>query len=324
MTYEELEAALERGEPRAVYLLAGPEALLRDDSLALLKERVLAGAPPDFNLQRLDGASASPADLLDAVRALPVAARRRLVILREPDAGRGGRGLADALAEVVAELRASEQPSCVLAISAAQIDRRSRWVKAVGDDGLVACEAPKRRPELLAFSKREAARQGIALDAAAAELLVDRIGPELLSLRQELAKAALLAGPGERVSREHVAAGSADVAEEPIWELTDAIGGGDGEGALALLAKLLRMGAVPQVLLGALASHFRRLLRLRSGEAFAGPPFVRRKLEGQAQRYSPARLQAALRAIHETDRALKGEGGLAPDLAIERLVIALL
>jgi len=324
VTLEELALALERGAPRAVYLLAGPEALLRDDALALLRAKVLGEGSPDFNLDRLDGASASAADLLDAVRALPMLAPRRLVILRDPEAGRAGRGLSDALAGCVEELLGATDPGCVLAIAASQVDRRSRWVKAVGEAGLVHCEAPERRPELLAFLRREATRQGLALEPAAAELLAERIGPELLALRQELAKAALLAGPGQRVRREHVAAGSEDVAEEPIWDLTDAIGGGDAGAALALLAKLLRAGAVPPVLLGALASHFRRLLRIRSGEQIAGPPFLRRKLETQARRYSPARLQGAMRAIHDTDRALKGEGALAPELALERLVIGLL
>ncbi len=390
MNQEELAAALERAAPRAVYLLAGPEVLLRDDALALLREKVLAGGSPDFNLDRLDGASASASDLLDAVRALPMFAERRLVILRDPEAGRAGRGRAapgpgpasparsasrfgaqrgeaerraggtgplpdrdpqgsarseakpsgervgraapgpgpagflDALADCITELRAQAKATCVLAIAASQLDRRARWVKAVGEDGIVACKAPERRPELLAFLRREAARQSVALDAAAAELLADRIGPELLLLRQEIAKASLLAGPGQRIAREHIAVGSADVAEEPVWDLTDAIAGGDASAALELIAKLLRTGAVPQQLLGALASHFRRLLRIRSGGEFGGPAFLQRKLEGQARRYSPARLQAAMRAIHQTDRALKGEGALAPDLALERLVIGLL
>ena len=77
------------------------------------------------------------------------------------------------------------------------------------------------------------------------------------------------------------------------------------------------------MLLGSLASHFRRLLRLRSGGSVAGAPFVRRKLERQAGRYTPTRLLACLRAIHETDTALKGEGALGPELALERLVIGL-
>jgi DNA polymerase III delta subunit len=75
--------------------------------------------------------------------------------------------------------------------------------------------------------------------------------------------------------------------------------------------------------LGALASHFRKLLRLRTGGSAAGPPFAIKKLEGQAGRYSPRRLRACLGAIHETDVALKGAGALGPEMALERLVIGL-
>ena len=62
---------------------------------------------------------------------------------------------------------------------------------------------------------------------------------------------------------------------------------------------------------------------MRTGGSIAAPPFVRRKLEAQARRYAPARLLACLRAIHETDEILKGQGGLGPALALERLVIGL-
>ena len=133
----------------------------------------------------------------------------------------------------------------------------------------------------------------------------------------------LLAGPGETVSRAHVGVGTTDVAEEPIWDLTDAIGEGRGADALGVLAKLMRAGAPPPVVLGALASHFRRLLRVRAGGKVAAAPFVRRKLESQAGRYSERRLLACLRAIQQTDLALKGAGGLRPELALERLVMGL-
>ena len=52
-----------------------------------------------------------------------------------------------------------------------------------------------------------------------------------------------------------------------------------------------------------------------------GPPFVVKKLESQARRYSQGRLVSCLRAIHETDTALKGAGSLRPEMALERLVL---
>lgn len=320
MTPGELRRELASGRLRPAYLVAGEEPLLRDEAVAALREGVLAGAPADFNFDRLDGAAAAPAALLDALRMLPVMAPRRLVLLREPEGGRGSKGLPEALEAAVAAQDASSP--AVLVVVAAKVDGRTRWVKAFGD-ARVACDAPSRPAELVAFARAEAERQGVALERGAAELLVERVGPQLLMLRQEIAKAALLAGPGRKVTRSHVGAGTADIADEPVWDLTDAIGEGRLADALGVLAKLLRAGAAPPALLGALATHFRRLLRLRSGGSIAAPPFVQRKLEAQARRYEEGRLRACLDALHRADLALKGEGGLSPELALERLVLGL-
>jgi len=317
----ELIEELAAGRVRPVYLLAGSEPLLRDDALAALRTHVLDGGAEDFNLDRLSGPDTTPAVLSDALRTLPVMSARRLVVLRDPDAGRG-KALVESLPERIAELLAQDQ--VVLAIASDKADRRARWVKAVGEPGVrVECEPPRGTREVAAFARAEAERQGLALEAAAAELLAERIGPQLLLLRQEIAKAALLAGDGEPVTRAHVEASTQHVADQPIWDLTDAIGEGKAMGAVLMLDRIQRGGAAPPVVLGSLASHFRKLLRLRSGGSVPGPPFVQQKLSRQARRYTVGRLEACMAAIHETDLALKGAGSLAPELALERLVIAL-
>lgn len=321
MKIAELRKELAGGRIRPVYLLAGAEALLRDDALAALREHVLDGGAEDFNLDRLVGPETTPAALEDALRALPVMSARRLVLLREPDAGRS-KTLVESLPERIAETLAQDQ--VVLVIASAKADRRARWVKAVAEPGVrVECEPPRTQKEVAAFARAEAKRQAIALEGPAAELLAERIGPQLLLLRQEIAKAALLAGEGEPVTRGHVEASTLHVAEQPIWDLTDAIGEGKAVGAVLVLDRIQRGGAPAPVVLGSLASHFRKLLRLRSGGSVAGPPFVQQKLARQARRYTPARLEACMAAIHETDLALKGAGSLSPELALERLVIAL-
>jgi len=322
VTPEDLRVELAAGTLRPAYLVAGEEPLLRDDAVAALREAVLRDGPEEFNSDRLEGAATSPATLLDAVRSLPVLAPRRLVVLRDPEAARGGeRRLPEAVADIVAELK--EGSETVLVVVAARVDGRARWVKAFGAEARIDCDPPRRAREIAAFARAEAERQGVDLEPGAADLLAERVGPQLMMLRQEIAKAALLAGPGETVSRAHVGVGTADVAEEPIWDLTDAIGEGRAADALGVLAKLLRAGAPPPVVLGALANHFRRLLRVRAGGRVAAAPFVRRKLERQAGRYRERRLLACLRAIQQADLALKGAGGLRPELVLERLVMGL-
>jgi DNA polymerase-3 subunit delta len=320
MNLAELTRELADRGPRRAYLLAGGEALLRDDALAALRGAVLGASDPAFGLDRLDS-GAAPGALIDALNTLPVLAPRRMVVLEEPEARRGSaRALLDALAEWV-EAKRDQEPS-VLVVVASQPDRRARWVKAFGD-AVVACDAPTAMRDIAAFVRSEAARQEVELERGVAEAIAERIGPQLQLVRSEIGKLALLAGPGQAVTRAHVGAGIALSAEEPIWDLTDAIGEGRTGDALGVLARLLGAGEPPPVLLGALVSHFRRLLRVASGGEIAGPPFVKKKLASQAKRYGPVRLRASLGALHETDLALKGAGALPPELALERVVLAL-
>lgn len=315
---------LAKGHVRPAYLLAGSEPLLRDDALAAIETSVLEGAPRDFNLDRLEVGKVTPGRLEEALDNLPVMAERRLVVLREPE-GRGAKLDANWGAVIEGWLsRIDAGTPSVLVIVCAKADKRSKWVKAFRDpSALVDCEAPKKAKELGSFLAGEARRQGVMLEPDAASLLADRVGPQLMLLRQEIEKASLLAGLGEPITRKHVEIAVSAVAEEPIWDLTDAIGQGRTAEAVSLLARLISQGAAPPAILGALASHFRRLVRVGHGEAVGGPPFVVRKLEQQARRYPPRRLVTCLRAIHRADVELKGASVMNSERALEQLVLGL-
>ena len=322
MKVGELAKELAAGKFRAVYLLAGAEALLRDEALALLRGAVLEGTADDFNHQRLEAARTPLSSLREALEALPIMAQRCLVELRmAPGKKIASKEFLEVLAEELPPHQ--QQGASVLVISVTSVDKRQRWFKALGKAtaAVVVCDSPG-AAGAVSFVRDEADRQGVALERGAAERLVELAGPRLLLLRQEIAKAALLAGVDEKVTAEHVEAATTQSADQPVWDLTDAVGAGQTAEALELLARL-REESVPPVLLGVLASHFRRLSRVRDGGKVGGPPFVLKNLERQARRYSPARLRSSMQAIHETDVAIKGGSVLADDLAIERLVLAL-
>ena len=321
VSLDELNKELSKSKVRPAYLLAGGESLLRDAALATLRDAVLDPGSVDFNFERLAGDETTPAALADAVGTLPVMAARRLVFLIEPEQRRGSaKPLVEALASVVPELLKQDQT--VLVVTATKPDRRSRWVKTFKDPAaVVLCEEPRGQREIVKFVKAEAERQGVLLGSGAAEALAEQVGGQLLVLRQEIAKVGLLAGEGVTVERTHVSESTRSVAEQPIWDLTDAIGDGRVSDAVTLLSRMLAAGAPPPALLGALASHFRRLTRLAHGDAPSGPPFVIRKMNAQSRRYSQARLVACLGNIAQTDTALKGASPLPQAMALERLVI---
>jgi DNA polymerase-3 subunit delta len=319
----ELRKELKGGTIRPAYLLAGEEPLLRDDALAAIRAAALSGGAEDFNYDRLEGSKTSPAALRDALAALPVMSPHRLVLLREPLATRGpGKALGEQLPDILAELK--RQELTVLVAFAAKVDKRSRWVKAFGDEAaLVECDAPRGGKAIASFVEQEAKRRKIPLAAGVAQLLADYVGPQLLLLRQEIDKASLLAGLGETIERRHVEAVVSQVSDQPVWDLTDAIGEGRRADAVAMLSRMLSSGVPLPVLLGVIASHFRKLIQVRGGGKVGGPPFALKKLERQARRFSSSRLLSCLDAIHETDLALKGAGALRSDLALERLVLGI-
>ena len=252
-------------------------------------------------------------------------AARRLVILDEPEKTRR-KAAAEELTEGILEILQGmgEADSSVLVVVAEKADKRMRWVKAFKQPAAVVdCDAPKKTPQVVSWLEQEAKEQAIVLAPGSAEGLAERIGPQLLVLRQELAKVALLAGPNEPVTLEHVNAAACLAAEESIWALTDAIGGGQTETALSLLTRMIAAGTAPEAVLGALAGHFRRMARVKDGDAVSNSGFMMKKLKGQGARYTWPRLLDCLAAIQAADTGLKGASPLPRDMLIEQLVIEL-
>ena len=323
MKVDELEKELKKGVLRPAYLINGEETLLRDEAFAAIRRAVLDGTADDFNLDKLSAEQMTPGRLQDAVRALPVMSQHRLVVLADPDRRRGASGadLQEAIAKTVAEL--SDQSETIFVVLTTKADRRTRWVKAFADPaGRIDCDAPTNSRSLEAFVRREAKRQGVKIEDSAVSLLCERIGPQLMVLRQEIGKLALWVGEGETVTNQLAADSVVSIADQPVWDLTDAISAGDPGRAVAVLARVRAAGSVDLATLGALASHFRKLAQAKAG-TLSGAPFVVRRAEDQARRYSAYGLRRCLERIHQADTGLKGKGPLPVPMVLEDLVIDL-
>ncbi|MCH2184942.1 DNA polymerase III subunit delta [Myxococcota bacterium] len=323
MKVDELEKELKKGVLRPAYLINGEETLLRDEAFAAIRQAVLDGTADDFNLDKLAAEQLNPGRLQDSLRALPVMSQHRLVVLADPDRrrGAGGADLQEAIAQAVAEL--GDQLETILVVLATKADRRTRWVKAFTDPaGRIDCDAPTNARSLEAFVRREAKRQGVKIEDSVIPLLCERIGPQLMVLRQEIGKLALWVGEGETVTNQHAADSVVSIADQPVWDLTDAIAAGDPGRAVAVLARVRAAGSVDLATLGALASHFRKLAQAKAGTLSAAP-FVVRRAEEQARRYSAYGLRRCLERIHQADTGLKGKGPLPVPMVLEDLVVDL-
>jgi DNA polymerase-3 subunit delta len=318
------------GELPRVVLVVGRQLALREAEVQRLRDAALGGGLRDFNEDRFDLASpgCDPVQILAAARTHPVMAPARFVLVR----GAGEKRAARFVEELLPAYLEDPAPGTVLVLEAEAVDRRQRWVKQLGRVGkLIELAGPKGPPEVRAWIERALRERGKRPGPGAAAALADAVGGDVDVLRTEVDKLCLYAGERTEISAEDVSAISGELRPLAIWDLTDQLGQRQLAPALHTLGRLLEQGEAPLALLGALANHFRRLVRAREcrpleasvvQERLGIHPFAARKLTEQARRFDLRRLRQCLDGVRLTDEALKGGAALTPRQALERLLLA--
>ncbi len=239
-------AAEMRGKrpPGPAYVFAGPEALLRERGVSLLKE-----AHPHLGANTLRVAS-SETDwprLADELYTLPFLGKGKLVVL--VDEGNFVHNNADALKEYLRK----PSPAAVLAALVP-----TEKVPPLGAVPVVECRS-LRPAELLRWISSKAQRLGKSIDRAAAELLMARAGTGLAGLLGHLEKLAAHAGARASLTAEDVRAMVGNQEDRQVYELALAAVSKDPPRAFRILRRLLEAGEPVQVLIWKLAWQYRKL-----------------------------------------------------------------
>lgn len=179
---------------------------------------------------------------------------------------------------------------------------------------------------------------GVAVDPAAAELLAELIGPNVLMLENELEKLATYAGNGPRITAEMVDTMVGAITQEAIFALIDAVASGNRARAFALLRAQLEAGnntpmEVALYLIRMLARQMRILLRIRLAQE-AGrsksqivtdlklPRYFADRYFSQARRLSQVRLVSSFERLASLEQKLK-TGKADPGTGLDLLVTEL-
>jgi len=202
-----------------------------------------------------------------------------------------------------------------------------KLVKGVG----TVTEVKIQRKELPSWILKRAKTKELDLAPDGAAALVDTLGEEPGALERALDQLAT-AFAGERITREIVSRQFRGLGEQHVWDLCDKAFSRELPGAMRSLRTLLEAGEAGLMLLGAITSRLRDLIRVKSlperlapAEAArqAGLRFdwqVRRYRE-QAKRFSPEELAGLHERIAWADRALKS--GATDDVVLPMLVAAI-
>ena len=292
-----------------IVVLTGKDSFLRVERSRQLQDALESafGAVDRFDL---DGASASLSAVLDELRSYGLMAQHKLVIVDNAElllAAEDRRRAMERYAE-------HPQPESTLLLRAGARWNPGKFDKLVEAAGgaVIKCEAPSEDEAIRWTAARAQKAHGAALDAGAAELLVEKIGPDLARLDSELAKLAAAAGEGKPISRKLVAEFVGLSREEQAWEIQSALLLHGPKAALGKLGELLGVSGVAEQLVGwSIVDVLRKVheaARLQAGGMNDFAVGKQLKLWGESQsmvtqaarRLGPHR---AARLLHEAVRA---------------------
>lgn len=147
-------------------------------------------------------------------------------------------------------------------------------------------------------------------------MLVRAIGPDLFGLRSELAKLRDYVGETPQITAEDVEEMVPNSRSRSIFQIGDAVVGGNTEKAIDLAEELLLRGESLNFMLTVMANRVRQLWRIKrlkkqgmGQKKIAGevgvPPFVVRKSLKLADRTPPRKLARQLGVLVDSDYEIK-------------------
>jgi DNA polymerase-3 subunit delta len=319
-----------------VCVVFGDESFLRRQAIQELRQRALGSDDAEFSLTRFDGDAAQMRDVLDELSTVALfGGGNRLVVIDNAD---------DFVSKQRASLEdyvAKPKASGTLVLEVTTWPKTTRLYKAVDSSGLqIDCKTPDARSTTKWLAGWAKSRHQARLETAAAEAMLDLVGPELGLLDQELAKLAVSVKPGEPITAELVDQLVGGWRSQTAWDMIDAALAGNPREALAQLDRLLLAGENAIGVLAQIASTLRRFaaatrliqeaeenrqrITLRQALEQAGVrSFIVAKAEQQLRHLGRQRAARLYRWLLEADLDLKGSSALPPRIVLERLIVRL-
>jgi len=321
---------LKTGKFRPVYLLAGEDTLRIEGVVDKIRRDVLGESGSAFNFHVFQGDQAPVEKILQQALSLPMLGGLQVIwvqkcgpLCRQPGQP-GGSG----------KISEPAGPETILLLSADKVDKRKKWVKACLEGGFFFDFTPPSGEALVQWVLKAARREKLPLEADQARILCDLVGNDLLSLKSEIDKLALLVEDrGESLTREEFEKIIMDQAALEGYEITANLEPGKTAEVLRTWFRLSEWGRSPFEIAPLLISRVRKGAILSAGRAqnmadkevgaLSGQnPWSFRYLEPMVRGMGRMGLGTALQAALDCDRRLKGSP-MKPDIIIEKLIMDL-
>ncbi|MDQ1258096.1 MAG: polymerase subunit delta, partial [Candidatus Hydrogenedentes bacterium] len=259
-----------------------------------------------------------PGEIVLEAQTLPFLAERRVILVRNAE-----RYISETAAGAMLDYLASPCDTTLMLLVASQVDKRTRFYKVCEKNAvIVECPALNER-EVPGWARNEVTNRGKRIESAAADELAQRAGTRLNDVLNAINVVCDYVGDAQVVRVEDVVAACADVAEQEVWALTDAIAISDTSKALAALRKLIDLGKQPDEILGIvnwlLKTAYGVSVSSGKGSAYS---YAADKVAPLANKLGESKLRAAFALCTDTHFMIRSTG-VDSELALELLTVKL-
>ncbi|MCB1182038.1 DNA polymerase III subunit delta [bacterium] len=315
---------------RPVYVLAGEDTHRMEGVIEKMRKDALGDNGSVFNYHVLQGDQVDVGRILQQALALPMLGSVQLIWVKNADRCLGDKDSQDALERYIVK----PVPETILVLTSEKVDKRKKWVKTCQQAGYLFDFAPPTGDALVQWCLKAAEQESLPLTREQAALLCDLVGSDLLSLKGEISKLALLAEDrGGALSTEELNRVIMDQAALEGYEITNALGPGRAGQVLHTWFRLAEWGRSAYEIAPLLVSRVRKGQILAAGRqdgladndiaVLSGQnPFALKFLTPMTRAMGAAGLSRSLRAALACERRLKGSP-LKPDIVIEKLILDL-
>lgn len=363
----DMRQQLKNGITVPCLLLYGEEGFLTDRFVRDIRECVLQPETRDFNEILLEG-RVKPDEILDACETYPVFAERKLVIVRksslfkvnrkkvaasgEADERDTGETVPDAVTEMESGMMVQEpEPESdirdkydwkpffeslpahsLLVFVEETVNKTLSLYKLIDKYGLAA-EMPFQKPDMLnKWIQKGFARSGKQISPIDADYLMHRAEDGMTTLHQEIGKVSMYMGDRTQVVRDDIRAVVIPSIRSRVFDLMDAVAGGDCAKAFIMLDEMIQKREAEQKIFYMLARQAGRLHQLkrmgpglspdRKADRLGMNPYALSKMEKLAGSMPKSSLNRFVQDCADMDMAIKG-GRIKIRLALELLIAGL-
>ena len=317
-TWTQFHKKLQKGHIQPVYFFYGDEPYLLDDVLMSLSDAIIDKKLKDFNLKTFYAENTSALQIKEAVKTIPVASEKKLVVLK--DASYFKR--IDQLQSLI------EKPvsSCVLVFVGNKINQQRKFFKTLSQTGaIVKCSALRDHQLSLWIQKMTSSFQKSIDDS---DFLLQRVGPSMLDLHNEIMKLVQYIGKRPSITIQDIKNVVPKNYMESVFDLVNALG---SPKSLLLLKSLFYQGQNEMLILTMLSRQIRILILIKEAQSEELSPtqicrrtgvsfyFLNQYIQ-QSRSWSLVQLCRFHKLLLETDRLLKSTS-ISKPLLIENCIL---